>query len=112
MFPCDRASVQNYYRPPTVQEITPGNCGQAMRTDFARVTLQNSASSRFTSIGDIRVVGAVGDFMMAGTGALAEELSESGTDFRGASFATGRRKKCQKAAFPCFYALILFKKRW
>ncbi len=43
--------------------------------------------------GDIRVVGAMGDFMVAGTGALAEELSESGTDFRGTSFVTGEKKK-------------------
>ncbi len=87
--------MQNYYRPPTIEELTPGAVRTtvvAVQPPFSQICLPvQMYDTQLT--GDIRVVGAMGDFMVAGTGALAEELSESGTDFRGTSFVTGEKKK-------------------
>ena len=40
--------------------------------------------------GDISVVGALGDFVVAGSGCLASRVTDAGKEFRGASFATGQ----------------------
>ena len=39
--------------------------------------------------GDISVVGALGDFVVAGSGSLASRVTDAAREFRGASFATG-----------------------
>jgi len=62
VFPCKVNRTKNYYRPDTAHELAPG---------------------------DVAAVAAMGDFVAAATGATATALDESGTDFRGASFATG-----------------------
>ena len=47
-----------------------------------------NAVSQFLS-GDVSVVGALGDFVAAGSGSLASRITDAGREFRGASFATG-----------------------
>ncbi len=37
-------------------------------------------------------MGALGDFAVAGTGALSTKIPDSGREFRGVSFATGRQR--------------------
>ncbi|XP_059093804.1 phospholipase B1, membrane-associated-like isoform X1 [Tigriopus californicus] len=39
--------------------------------------------------GDINLVGALGDHLISGTGALADSITNAGEEFRGVSFATG-----------------------
>ena len=41
--------------------------------------------------GDIKLVGTLGDFLASGSGAHAQEISDSGTDYRGASFLSGQQ---------------------
>lgn len=40
--------------------------------------------------GDVGVVGALGDYMIAGAGALDSEVTPADTEHRGVSFATGK----------------------
>jgi hypothetical protein len=44
-------------------------------------------------LGDISVVAALGDFVVAGTGSLASKIPDAGREFRGVSFATGKDER-------------------
>ena len=45
--------------------------------------------SGFSLIGDISVVAALGDGIVAGKGALADNIADMSIEYKGVSFATG-----------------------
>lgn len=50
------------------------------------------ALSLIVFTGDIKIVGALGDHLISGTGALANSITNAGEEFRGVSFATGKHR--------------------